>query len=88
MYGLGQIAGFTGAICIGPSTQKEANMPLINLIVTLIVVGVLLWLVNTYIPMDRKIKSILNAVIVIAVVLWLLTAFGVMGNMTGIRVGG
>lgn len=63
-------------------------MPLINLIVTLIVVGVLLWLVNTYIPMDRKIKSILNAVIVIAVVLWLLSAFGILGNMTGIRVGG
>jgi len=63
-------------------------MPLINLIVTLIVVGVLLWLVNTYIPMDRKIKSILNVVIVIAVILWLLSAFGVMGNITGIRVGG
>lgn len=63
-------------------------MPLINLIITLIVVGVLLWLVNTYIPMDRKIKSILNAVMVIAVVLWLLSAFGVLGNMTGIRVGG
>ncbi|WP_296476311.1 Thivi_2564 family membrane protein [Roseinatronobacter sp.] len=63
-------------------------MPLINLIVTLVVVGVLLWLVNTYIPMDRKIKSILNAVIVIAVILWLLSVFGVLGNMTGIRVGG
>lgn len=63
-------------------------MPLINLVVTLIVVGVLLWLVNTYIPMDRKIKSILNAVIVIAVVLWLLSVFGVLGNMSGIRVGG
>lgn len=63
-------------------------MPLINLIVTLVVVGVLLWLVNTYIPMDRKIKSILNAVIVIAVILWLLSVFGVLGNMTGIRVVG
>ena len=62
-------------------------MPLINLVVTLIVVGVLLWLVNTYIPMDRKIKSILNAVVVIGVVLWLLTAFGVLGNLSGIRVG-
>ena len=47
-------------------------MPLINLVVTLIVVGVLLWAVNTYIPMDRRIKQILNIVIVIAVVLWLL----------------
>ncbi|MDD7972190.1 Thivi_2564 family membrane protein [Roseinatronobacter alkalisoli] len=63
-------------------------MPLMNLIITLIVVGVLLWLVNTYIPMDRKIKSILNAVIVIAVILWLLSAFGILGNMAGIRVGG
>lgn len=63
-------------------------MPLINLIVTLIVVGVLLWLVNTYIPMDRKIKTILNVVIVIAVILWLLSAFGMMGNMGAIRVGG
>jgi len=62
-------------------------MPLINLVVTLIVIGVLLWLVNTYIPMDRKIKSILNAVIVIAVILWLLSVFGVLGNMSGIRVG-
>jgi hypothetical protein len=63
-------------------------MPLINLIVTLIVVGVLLWLVNTYIPMDRKIKTILNVVIVIAVILWLLSAFGMMGNMGAMRVGG
>ena len=63
-------------------------MPLINLIVTLIVVGVLLWLVNTYIPMDRKIKSILNVVIVIAVILWLLSAFGILGGLGGIQVGG
>jgi hypothetical protein len=63
-------------------------MPLINLIVTLIVAGVLLWLVNTYIPMDQKIKSILNVVVVIAVILWLLSAFGILGNLSGIRVGG
>lgn len=63
-------------------------MPLINLVITLIVVGVLLWLVNTYIPMDRKIKSILNVVIVIAVVLWLLSAFGVLGGLGNITVGG
>jgi hypothetical protein len=63
-------------------------MPLVSLVITLIVVGVLLWLVNAYIPMDRKIKSILNAVIVIAVVLWLLSVFGVIGNMSGMRVGG
>ena len=63
-------------------------MPLINLVVTLIVVGVLLWLVNNYIPMDGKIKQILNVVVVIAVVIWLLQAFGVMGSLSGIRIGG
>ena len=62
-------------------------MPLINVIIVLIVVGVLLWLVNTYLPMDGKIKSILNAVVVIVVVLWLLQAFGVLGAMSGIRIG-
>ncbi len=63
-------------------------MPLINLVIVLIVVGVLLWLVNTYIPMDRKIKTILNVVVVIAVVIWLLQAFGVLGSLDSIRVGG
>jgi len=60
---------------------------LISLVVTLIVVGVLLWAVNTYIPMDPTIKKILNIVIVIAVVLWLLAAFGVLGHMNSVRVG-
>jgi len=63
-------------------------MPLINVVVVLIVVGVLLWLVNTYIPMDGKIKQILNAVVVIAVVIWLLQAFGLLGSLNSIRVGG
>ena len=62
-------------------------MSLISLVVVLIVVGVLLWLVNTYIPMDGKIKSILNAVVVIAVVIWLLQVFGLLGSLNGIRVG-
>ncbi len=61
-------------------------MSLISLVVTLIVVGVLLWLINTYIPMDGKIKKILNIVVVIAVVLWLLAAFGVLGHSGDIRV--
>ena len=61
-------------------------MPLINLIVTLIVVGVLLWLINTYIPMDGKIKKILNIVVVICVVLWLLSAFGVLGHTHDVQV--
>jgi hypothetical protein len=65
----------------------EAHMPLINVVVTLIVVGVLLWLINTYIPMDGKIKNLLNIVVVIAVVLWLLSAFGLIGNLGNVRVG-
>lgn len=62
-------------------------MPLINLVIVLIVVGVLLWAVNTYIPMDRKIKSILNVVVVIAVVVWLLRAFGVLQSLGAIHIG-
>lgn len=61
-------------------------MSLISLAITLIVVGVLLWLVNAYIPMDAKIKQILNIVVVIVVVLWLLSAFGVIGRSGDIRV--
>ena len=62
-------------------------MPLISLVIVLIVVGVLLWAINTYIPMDGKIKSILNIVVVIVVVLWLLNAFGVLGSLESIRIG-
>ena len=61
-------------------------MPLLTVVVTLIVIGVLLWLVNTYIPMDGKIKSILNAVVVVAVVTWLLYAFGVLNHAGDIEV--
>ncbi len=61
-------------------------MPLINVLIVLIVVGVLLWLVNAYIPMDGKIKSILNAVVVIVVIIWLLQAFGLMGSIKSIRI--
>ena len=62
-------------------------MSLVSLILVLIVVGVVLWLINTYVPMDAKIKSILNAVIVIAVVLWLLKVFGLLDSLTSIHVG-
>ncbi len=58
-------------------------MPLINVVVMLVVVGVVLWLINTYLPMDGKIKSILNVVVVIVVVLWLLRAFGVLSSISG-----
>ena len=62
-------------------------MPFLHVILVLIVVGILLWLVNTYIPMDSKIKSILNAVVVICVIVWLLQAFGVLSALGGLRVG-
>ena len=54
---------------------------MISILVTLVIVGLLLWLVNNYIPMDGKIKSILNIVIVIAVVLWLLQSFGLLSGV-------
>ncbi len=62
-------------------------MPIIQVVIILIVVGVLLWLANRYIPMDNKIKTILNVVVVIAVILWLLQAFGVFTGMGGARIG-
>jgi hypothetical protein len=62
-------------------------MPIIQILLTLIVVGVLLWLVNRFIPMAGSIKSILNAVVVIGVVLWLLNVFGLFHSLSHIRVG-
>lgn len=61
-------------------------MSLIALVVVLIVVGVLLWLVNSYIPMDATMKRIMNAVVIIAVVLWLLKVFGLLGAIGSVRV--
>ncbi len=60
-------------------------MSLMSVVLVLIIVGIGLWLVNTYIPMDGKIKTILNIVVVIAVVLWLLKGFGVLGHPGGPR---
>jgi hypothetical protein len=69
--------------------EKEGKkiMPLIQLLEVLIVVGVLLWLVNHYIPMQGTIKSILNGVVVIAVVLWIMNVFGLFHSLAGIHVG-
>ena len=61
-------------------------MSLVGLVLTLVVVGVLLWLLNNYIPMDGKIKRILNGVVVIVVVIWLLQAFGLIGSLQNIRI--
>lgn len=62
-------------------------MPLIQLVEVLIVVGVLLWLVNRFIPMQGTIKSILNAVVVIAVVLWVLNVSGLLHTFSRVRIG-
>jgi len=62
-------------------------MPLVQILLVLIVVGVLLWLVNRFIPMQGTIKSILNAVVVIVVVLWLLNVFGLLHQLNHIRIG-
>lgn len=62
-------------------------MSLINLIITLVVVGVLLWLINAYIPMQATMKKILNVVVIIVVIIWLLSAFGVIDSMSGMNVG-
>jgi hypothetical protein len=73
----------------GSSLQEEGSkiMPLIQIVEVLIVVGVLLWLINRYIPMQASIKSILNGVVVIAVVLWILNVFGLFHSLSRVHVG-
>jgi len=72
---------------VSPQKRKVKVMPLIQLLEVLIVVGVLLWLVNRFIPMQATIKSILNGVVVIAVVLWPLNAFGLFHSLSRIHIG-
>ena len=60
-------------------------MPLVNIVIALVVVGVALWLINNFIPMARSIKSILNVVVVIAVVIWVLQAAGMWGRITSYK---
>ena len=62
-------------------------MPLIQVVVVLVVVGVVLWLINRFIPMAGSIKTILNAVVVIAVILWLLNIFGIINHFPNINLG-
>lgn len=61
-------------------------MSLLALIIYLVLIGLALWAINTYVPMDAKIKKILNIVVVVAVVLWLLFAFGLLGEVESVRV--
>jgi hypothetical protein len=67
--------------------EKEREMPLLQLVIVLVVVGLLLWLVNRFIPMQGTIKSILNAVVVIVLVLWLLNVFGLFHSFSRIHIG-
>jgi hypothetical protein len=62
-------------------------MSLIHLVIVLVVVGLILWAINNYIPMQATIKNILNVVVVIVVVLWLLSVFGVIGNLSTFHIG-
>lgn len=62
-------------------------MPLVQLVLVLVVVGVILWVINNYIPMQSTIKQLLNAVVVIAVIIWLLSVFGLIGDISRIRIG-
>jgi hypothetical protein len=67
-------------------TIERFFMPIINVFVVLIIAGVLLWLVNNYIPMAGSIKKILNVVVVILVILWLLRVFGIINSLSAIRI--
>jgi predicted membrane protein len=60
-------------------------MPLLNIVIALVVIGLALWLINNFIPMASSIKSILNVVVVVAVCVWLLQAFGLWGRVTNYR---
>ena len=62
-------------------------MPLIQIVITLVIVGVLLWLVNRFIPMQSTIKGILNGLVTIVVIIWLVNVFGLMHYVTNFRVG-
>jgi hypothetical protein len=62
-------------------------MPLLQLVIILVAVGVVLWVINSYIPMQTTIKKILNVVVIIAVIIWLLTVFGLIGDLSSIRIG-
>lgn len=61
-------------------------MSLLNILIAIIVVGVLLWIINTFIPMDRKIKQIFNIVVVVVLIIWLLKVFGLFSYLTNITI--
>jgi uncharacterized membrane protein (DUF373 family) len=67
--------------------ERKKTMSLIGLVIVLVVVGVVLWLINSFIPMQSTIKKILNVVVVIVMIFWLLSAFGVIDSIDTIRIG-
>ncbi len=75
-----------GQLCFIKTKIKKIIMPVLTILIVLIVAGVVLWLVNTYIPMDRQIKKILNIVVVIVVIIWLLRIFGVLDFLKDVTV--
>jgi hypothetical protein len=77
----------TGSIVRLRKKGGQYLMPLVQVVLVLIVVGILLWLINRFIPMQGTIKSILNAVVVIVVVLWLLNVFGLLHSLDHVRIG-
>ena len=81
-----RVAGEIGQRIAPLRTQEYWKMPLLNLVVMLIVIGVALYLVNRYIPMASSIKTILNIVVVVAVCVWVLQAVGLWGSVTGFRI--
>lgn len=66
---------------------ESTAMSLISLIITIVVVGLILWVINSFIPMESRVKSILNVVVIMCLVLWLLQAFGIIGSLRNVRVG-
>ena len=67
--------------------ERRNNMPLIQLVIVLVVVGVVLWVINSYIPMQSTIKAILNVVVILVVIVWLLSVFGFIGKLSTIHIG-
>ncbi len=61
-------------------------MPILTVIIVILVVGVILWLINSYIPMQRTVKGILNAVVIIILVIWLLKVFGLLDSLQNIKI--
>lgn len=62
-------------------------MSLLTIVITIVVVGLLLWAINSFIPMEGRVKNILNGVVIVCLILWLLQAFGVLGSLGNVRVG-